>query len=321
MLKGAPAGQSVVLGPSYGEDAAAVRLTRDTLIAASDPITFATDQIGWYAVTVNANDIAAGGATPKYFLATILLPKGSDVSAASEIFSQICDTCTKLDISLIGGHTEVTDAVSRPVICGTMFGETDADSLVATAGAQTGDDVLLAGEIAVEGTALLALDAQEKLESSGVAPETIQRAKTFLQDPGICIIEHARLALESGGVHAMHDPTEGGLASALAELAGAAGCGVIVERGSIPILPECTAICSALGLDPLGLIASGSLLITCAPESSQNIIDKLHGQNIPCAKIGKITLGSGVAFSDAREMPKFERDEIARFFEENLTDE
>jgi hydrogenase maturation factor len=305
---------NVIVGPAYGEDAAAVLVSREVLVAASDPITFATDQIGWYAVTVNANDIAVTGAVPKYFLATILLPTSSTEKEAADVFTQIAVTCDRLKISLIGGHTEITDAVNRIVVSGVMFGETDRDNLITTSGAQVGDDVLLVGSIAIEGTALLAREAANDLEKAGIDILTIEYAAEFLEKPGICVVNYARAATACSGVHSMHDPTEGGIASALQEIAYASGYGIIVDQNALTILDECRLFCNALGLDPLGLIASGSLLITCDPHSTDNIMEELQAVSPSVTKIGEVTEDPGVVFSDGSLFPEFKRDEIARFF-------
>lgn len=317
MLHGSRLDASVLIGPALGEDAAAVSFGGGVLVATSDPITFATDRIGYYAVSVNANDIAAHGADPRFFLATILLPDGSAESEAESVFEQIRTQCERLRVILIGGHTEVTSAVDRVVVCGCMLGETDEGSLVRTAGAQVGDVVILAGGLAVEGTSILAREAAEELRAQGVPETVIDRGRRLLDEPGICIVDYARAAMRAGGVTSMHDPTEGGLATALRELAAASGKGLLIDLESVGVLDECRAICAALRLDPLGLIASGSLLIAAAPESSDGIIRSLGERAVPASEIGVVVEAeNGIRFSDGSELPRFERDEIARYFDE-----
>lgn len=306
--------ESVIVGPGYGEDAAAVRVSQDILVAASDPITFATEEIGWYAVTVNANDIAAMGARPEFILTTILLPRGSTPEEAQLIFRQILSTCESLGISLIGGHTEITDAVTRTVVSAVMLGTARADQLITTSGAKIGDKVLLVGNYAVEGTALLAREAADDLRASGVDSVTIERAAGFLHSPGICIVDYAKKATEAGIISSMHDPTEGGVASALAEIAYASGKGIIIDRGELQALPECELFCSKLGLDPLGLIASGCLLLTCPEESASPIIAALESESVPVSAIGEVVREPGVRFRDKESFPSFARDELARYF-------
>lgn len=306
----------VLIGPAYGEDAAAVRFGGRILVATSDPITFATDRIGSYAVTVNANDIAVLGAQPRYFLATILLPPVSTERDAENVFDQIKQECDRVGVILIGGHTEITPTVERAVVCGAMLGETEEGSLVRTSGARVGDAVVLIGTIAIEGTAILGREAAAELASRGVSESTIESAKALLDEPGICVLDYARAAMRVGGVTSMHDPTEGGLATALRELAAASGHGIVVERTRIPVLDECSRVCSALGLDPLGLIASGSLLVIMPADKAARLVAACAETGITADAIGEITpADEGIRFCDGSPLPLFERDEIARFFE------
>ena len=317
LLAKTPLVEGVLIGPAYGEDAAAVAFGGKVLVAATDPITFTTDRIGCYAVSVNANDIAAHGARPRWFLATILLPEGSPEALAEAVFDQIRDSCERIGVALIGGHTEITQAVGRVVVCGCMLGEVDEGKLIRTAGARVGDALILAGGIAIEGTGILAREAAHELAARGVAREVIESAARLIDNPGICILDYAMIAIEVGGVTSMHDPTEGGLATALRELAAASGRGLRIDRGAIQILPECRAVCDALGLDPLGLIASGSLLIACAPDRAERIVDALRSRDVPAGVIGEVVEAKcGLRFDDGADLPAFARDEIARCFEE-----
>ncbi len=303
----------VVVGPAVGEDAAVMAVGERLLVASVDPITFATDLIGWYAVQVNANDVAVMGAKPAWFLATVLLPQGAKERLAEEIFNQILSACRGLDITLVGGHTEVTYGLDRPLVVGAMLGE--ADRIVESAGAEPGDHLILTKGIAIEGTALLAREAAEQMRTLG--SDAVERARALLFDPGISVVPEALLACETASIHAMHDPTEGGLATAVHELAQAAGVGAIIRAEDIAVLPETEAICHALALDPLGLLASGSLLIAMAPEDCDKVIDALSGARIEAACIGSLVSPEEGAIIDkqgSREaLPRFERDELARF--------
>ncbi|MGQ9456339.1 MAG: AIR synthase family protein [Armatimonadota bacterium] len=312
-----PGHESVLVGPTYGEDAAAVQMGEEVLLVASDPVTFATDRIGYYAVCVNANDIAVHGARPRYFLATILMPEHSEDLDVERVFDQISESCARINVTLIGGHTEVTQGVNQVVVCGCMLGEVGRDKLLKTAGARPGDDLILTGGVAIEGTAILAREACSRLEAQGVPHDVLVAGARLLDAPGICIVDYAMAAVNVGGVTSMHDPTEGGLAMALRELAVAADVGLVVYREAIRVLPECEIICRVTGLDPLGLIASGSLLITCVPEKSSEVVNELCRMSVPAGIIGKVVeKAQGVRFADGAELPVFERDEIARYFED-----
>ncbi|MCC6446355.1 MAG: hydrogenase expression/formation protein [Armatimonadetes bacterium] len=312
----------VIVGPVVGEDAAVIDFGESCLVAKTDPITFATDRIGWYAVHVNANDIATMGAVPKWFLASILLPPGYSESAAGDIFDQLLEACREMDISLVGGHTEITQDLNRPIIIGCMLGEAAKDRLVRASGAAAGDGLLLAGWIAVEGTALLAREASHLLAERGVPALLIERAQGLLYDPGISVVKAAQAACDAARIHAMHDPTEGGLATGVMEMAQGAGLGVRIEAGSIPLLPECEAVCKALHLDPMGLLASGALLLAVAPEDIEAVQQALREAGLPLALIGQFCEPEdGLIWQTARgakPLPIFARDEIARFFDSGV---
>lgn len=310
----------VVVGPGIGEDAAIIDMGDRYLVAKTDPVTFATDEIGWYAVHVNANDVACCGATPRWFLATILLPgEGTTAQLAEEIFRQISTACDALGISLCGGHTEITHGLDRPIVVGQMLGEVSRDAMITSAGAKVGDALILTKGIAIEGTALVAREMASQL--SGVLSDAdIKRCADFLHAPGISVVKDARLALEVGGVHALHDPTEGGVATGLWELAEAANVGLLIDEDRLPILPECQAICRHFGLDPLGLIGSGALLISAARESAPAIVERLESEGIRASVIGEVVernegLQMRTANGTLNPLPTFARDEIARLFD------
>ena len=310
----------VALGPRAGEDAALIDFGDRYLVAKTDPITFATDLIGWYMVNVNANDIAVMGATPKWLLATLLLPEGTDEPRVTEIFQQLNQTCSDLGIALVGGHTEITYGLDRPIAVGAMLGEVSKDRAVFSSGVRSGDALLLTKGIAIEGASILAREATDALLEAGVSRETVEAAADGLTDPGISVVRDAHVALDAGDVHAMHDPTEGGLSGGLYELAAASGLGIEVNFEAVPVLPESVAICEALKLDPLGLIASGALLAAVAPGDSAAIVEALNDEGIPAAVIGSATdrHQDVKLFKTGKqaEFPRFARDEIARYFSE-----
>ena len=314
----------VVLGARAGEDAALIDMGDRYLVAKTDPITFATDLIGWYLVQVNANDLAAMGATPRWLLATLLLPERTTEAQTQAIFTQLLEACDSLDITLIGGHTEITYDLPRPIAIGAMLGEVDKRRVVLTGGAQIGDSIVLTQGIAIEGASILAREASDALAAAGVRHDAIERAQSLLLTPGISIARAAAIACDCG-VNAMHDPTEGGIATGLLELATAAGVGLSIDAARIPILPECHAICDALKLDPLGLIASGALLATLPPPNAERLIAALSQEGIPATIIGSVTPPSdGLRLTHngaERPLPTFPRDELARFFTEIATGE
>jgi hydrogenase expression/formation protein HypE len=315
----APRDPRVIVGPRVGEDAAVIDLGDRYLIATSDPITFAADDIGWYALQVNANDIAVRGARPRWFLATLLLPSDSTTEESVEaLFAQLGEACDELEVSLVGGHTEVTHGLDRPVVAGTMLGEVAKDRLVTTGGARVGDAVVMTKGVPLEGSAIIARERETELRRRGVSAAVIRRAKGFLRSPGLSVLPEAEIACELATVHSMHDPTEGGIATALAELAEAAGVGLRIDAERIVRLPEGVELCRAFGLDPLGTIASGALLLTLAPAEAGIVIHALAREGIDSHYIGQVVPASeGVKLVDGaseRPMPVFAQDEITKLF-------
>ena len=309
----------VVLGPKPGEDAALIDFGDKYLVATTDPITFATDLIGWYVVQVNANDLAVMGATPRWLMVTLLLPEGTAPELVEGVFDQVLKACGLMGITLVGGHTEVTHELPRPVAVGAMLGEVAKERVVLTSGARPGDSLVLTKGVAIEGASLLAREASDALRAADVSGDIIEEAKQLLFSPGISVVREAAVACDTVEVHAMHDPTEGGLATGLMEMAKAAGVGVMVEEEKIPTLPACEELCRALGLDPFGLIASGALLAAVAPADSPRLVDALAREGIPAYEIGRVTTqDQGLMLhttEGVRELPTFERDELARYFE------
>ena len=309
---------SVVIGPRVGEDAAVIEVGSRYLVAATDPITFATDRVGWYAVHVNANDVAVLGARPRWFLAVILLPEGTSSELVESIMTDIERACSALDVTVCGGHTEVTPRVDAPVVVGHMLGEVAPTRLIRKARLQAGDDLLLTNGVAIEGTAILARDHRADL-AEALPAAVVDRAAALLRAPGISIVQAALTAVAAGPVHAMHDPTEGGVLNGLAELAAAASIGLEVDVAHIPVFPETSQICRHLGLDPLRLLASGALLIGVPPSTTADIVAALRAQTIPVARIGSVRPAEHgttlVSVNGRTPFGPVAIDELARFYE------
>ena len=311
--------ERVLMGPRVGEDAAVIDLGDRCLVATADPITFATDDAAWYALQVNANDIAVRGARPRWFLATLLLPEGATTEAlVTVMFEQLAEACEELGVALVGGHTEVTHGLDRPIVAGTMLGEVEKDRLVTTGGAQVGDAIVMTKGIPLEGAAIIAREREAALLARGVRPAVLRKARHFLRSPGLSVVPEAEIACELARVHAMHDPTEGGLATALWELAEAADVGLRIDGDRIVMLAEGVELCRAFGLDPLGTLASGCLLMTLAPADAGVVIHALARESIDCHYIGQVVpKAKGVMLVEGnaeRPLPVFPQDEITRLF-------
>ncbi len=309
----------VRIGARIGEDAAVIDMGDRYLVAKTDPITFTAERIGRYAVNINANDIATMGAEPKWFMITVLLPESASTKkVVRRIFDDVLEACAELGVTLCGGHTEITHGLDRPILVGQMLGEVSRKKLVDGRRAVPGDDVLLAGTVAIEGTSIIAREKEPELEKI-FGRRFVRRAKKFIVDPGISVVKAALTANECAHIHAMHDPTEGGLAMGLIELAHTAGTGVEVWRETIPIASECEKICRHFGLDPLGLLASGALLIALRPRSSKKVINALHQKSLICRRIGKLTepdSGCRIRFPNGsfKTIPEYSSDELTRIF-------
>jgi len=314
----------VILGPKIGEDASVVDpggQGGQYWVMTSDPITFTTDEIGYYGVVVNNNDIDTRGAIPRWFLATLLFPEEeTDTQLVEKVFLQIGDACRRFGISLIGGHTEITPGIPRPILSGHMIGEVPKEKLVTTGGAREGDLLLLVKGVCIEGTSILARERERELLARGLAPSLIQRARTFIFEPGIEVLSAARTATGAATIHSMHDPTEGGVLNGIVEMAIASGKEMEVELAKIPIYRESKILCREFGLDPLGVIASGALLLTVAPEELPPLASAFAKAALPLEVIGKVNKGpSRVIARDEkgrREIQPFSRDEILKLYDE-----
>ena len=307
----------VVVGPRVGEDAAVLDMGDRYLVATTDPITFVTEDLGWYALVVNANDLAVRGAVPRWFLATCLLPEGRTTEAeVTTLFAQLGAACQSHRVALVGGHTEVTPGLDRPIVVGTMLGEVDKGRLVTTGGARPGDALVLTKGVPIEGTSIIARARAVELRARGYDDAWLARAHGLLAR--LSIVPEARLAADLVPVHAMHDPTEGGIATALWEMADAAEVGLAVEAERIPVLAEGAALCREFGLDPLGTIASGALLLALAPTDAGIVLHALAREGIDAAFIGRIVpREAGVVLTRGGQpgpLPRFDQDEITRLF-------
>lgn len=320
LLAQAPGGSDVVLGPAPGRDCAVVRAGEYLLALKSDPITFATENLGWYLVQVNANDLATIGAIPRWLLVTLLLPEEETTEAlVTGLMDEIYAACRELDVAVVGGHTEVTYGLERPLAVGFMAGEVPSGKLVTPQGAQPGDRLLLTKGIPLEGAAILARDFRSELHGVFTGAE-LDEAAGYLFEPGIGVLRDARVAQASGSVHAMHDPTEGGLATALWELAEASERAMLLEPAAIPVFPLAVRLCAFFGLDPLGVIASGALLLAVPPgENAHRICAQLERDGIACAEIGSVIEGEPAVWQETEEgrtlLPRPKRDELTRLFE------
>jgi hydrogenase maturation factor len=266
------------------------------------------------------NDIATRGAIPKWFVATLLFPeKGSDQRGIEEVFRQIQNACRQFGISIIGGHTEIASGIDKMILSGMMIGEVKKEKLVTTGGARTGDLLLLVKGVCIEGTSIIAREKGAELLRKGIAPSLLRRARHFIFDPGIEVLHAARIACEAATVHSMHDPTEGGLINGVVEVALASQKQIEVDLENVPIYRESQILCEACGLNPLGVIASGALLLTISPSDLSSLQRAFKKASIPMQIIGRVKRGPVRVLTGKgkrrKELHPLSRDEILKVFE------
>ncbi|MFO8063258.1 MAG: HAD-IA family hydrolase [Spirochaetia bacterium] len=271
--------KELLVSPAVGEDVAAVDATGlGVLIAKSDPITFPTPDVGGYAITINLNDLVCSGGTPRWFLATAVFPPETTGHLIREVFRRMVERARREGIAVVGGHTEISDAVTRPVVSGALFGTAGAHELLRKDSMRGGDHIIMTKRPGIEGTTIIAEEFEATLRARSVDPSIIEAAASF--EEKLSILPEARLASTSGLAVALHDVTEGGVATALEELATAGNVDLTVKADSLEPYPETATICNALGIDPLGLIGSGSLLIAVRPEHSDSLLERLRRSEI-----------------------------------------
>jgi hydrogenase maturation factor len=274
----------VILGPAAGVDGAVLDVGSKSAIVSMDPITGAVDSIGWEAININANDVATFGVEPAFFFSCIMLPENADSKIVETISTQMNSAAKALGIAIVGGHCESTPGLANPIVVGCVMGLTEKGKYVTAAGAKAGDKLILTKSAGIEGTAILATDREEHLKKVFSAP-ILESAKGFYSQ--ISVVKDALTAYRAGGVHAMHDPTEGGILNGIHEMADAAGLGVRVFEEKIMIEPETAKICRFYEIDPLQLISSGALLIAAEPQAAGKIVEALAGQHIYADVIGE----------------------------------
>ena len=274
------ADETVIQGPAYGEDAAAIAVPEGTLVVSSDPISLAASQVGTLGVHVACNDVAASGADPRWLTVVLMLPE-PDEAVLESITRDLDEAAADLDATIVGGHTEYVDALERPLVSLTAMG---IGEFVSTSGAEPGDRVLLTKAAAIEGTAILAADFGDEL---GIASEVLERAEAYLSE--LSVVPDARVLREYAT--AMHDPTEGGIAAGLYELAHASGVRLEADREAIPIRAETRRLCDAAGVDPLRIFGSGALLATIPEVDVDAALADLEQAGLEAAEIGVVREG------------------------------
>ena len=298
----------VKLGPAVGEDAALVEIGGELWAVASDPVSFTAADAGRLAVIVNANDVAVRGGRPRFFLAVVLIaPYEASEERVKELITQIRTTCDEVGCALIGGHTEVAPGLPHSMVVGTMLGRVEGTPLT-TGGLREGNLVGMTRSAGLEGTAILLAEFGDRLRELHGA-EDLARADEILAGEWLLVAPHALRAAACGGVTALHDVTEGGVGEALHEMALASGLTIETRREAIPVRTETGVICGDLGIDPLGLIGSGSLLVGCTDAGRHEVETAFVEIGVPFTWIGRAVAAGG---ADQSILPRFPRDELLK---------
>lgn len=274
----------VLVGAGVGEDCAAIALAPDeVMVLSTDPITGTTKDIGKWAVMVSANDIASSGAEVIGMLVCAMLPPDISEAELKEAMQQIEVSCEELNIQVVGGHTEITDAVTRPILTMTGIGKVKKDRFLTTGGAKPGQDIVITKWIGLEGTSILAKEKEDELLSK-FPRHLVDEAKEY--DRMMSVIPEAAIAVKSN-VSAMHDITEGGVFGALWELAESAGVGLTVDLKKLPIKQATVEICNYYDINPYELMSSGSMLM--AVDNGHDLVRALEQEQIHAVVVGKVT--------------------------------
>jgi hydrogenase expression/formation protein HypE len=313
--------QDVLVHAGIGEDCAVIDFGAQVCVISTDPITGAGVGAGRLAVHVSCNDVAANGAHPVGVQVVLLLPESANEALITRLMDEVEQGCAELGIEVLGGHTEITSKVSDPIIVTTAIGRAAKHEYVTSAGTQSGDAIVITKGVGIEGTAILATDwrnvikqAARYLEQSPTEQEIdalLDRAQAFAVE--LSAVQEGILAT-AYGVTAMHDVTEGGLYGALWEMSQASKLGFVVEPEKVPVRPETKFICDCLGIDPFGLISSGTMMITC--PDGEGLVAHLRAAKIPAFVIGQATTGqSGLRQPDGQVKPIYplREDELWRF--------
>jgi hydrogenase expression/formation protein HypE len=275
----------VILGPALGEDAAVIKIGNQVVVAATDPITGSVEDVGWLAVHINANDIATFGVSPRWFLASIMLPPGCTPDQLGTIMNQIDGAAKELDIAVTGGHSEITESISKPIVVGFMMGITPIDKYVTSSGAKPEDAIIVTKTVGIEGTSILATEGGSYF-SREISKDIVEQGRQLRNS--ISVVKDGVTAFQTGFIHAMHDPTEGGLANGVHEICDASGVGCELENDLTPLHDATRQICENLQINPLELISSGCMLISCESKHASQVVDELDAVGIESVIIGKI---------------------------------
>lgn len=288
--------EDVRIRSSIGEDCSVINFGDYECVVSTDPITGADKGMGKLAVHINCNDIASCGVEPMGILVTILAPEGVALQEIKQVMNEISEEAKKLNVEILGGHTEVTNAVNKMVVSCTAIGKGEKDKAVSSSGAKVGDDIIITKSLCLEGTSIVVNDYKDVV-SGVLSKEEILEAKNYANK--ISVVNEGIIAGEYG-VNSMHDITEGGILGALWEIANAGEVGFRVYKDKMPITEITLKLCEKFGIDPLRFISSGSMIITC--KNGGELVKRLKSKGINAIIVGNITKENGILVDDNTEI-------------------
>ncbi|WP_291567814.1 MULTISPECIES: AIR synthase family protein [unclassified Clostridium] len=293
-----------------GEDCAVIEYGNFECVVSTDPVTGADENIGKIAVHINCNDIASCGVEPIGILVTILAPPTSNLEDIKKIMNEIDEETKKLNVEILGGHTEITEAVNKIVVSCTAIGKGKKNSAISTSGAKVGDSIIITKKLCLEGTSILVNDFYDKCKKV-LTEEEINIAKSYVES--ISVVKEGKIAGDHRA-NSMHDITEGGALGALWEMAKASNVGFKVYKEKMPISNITKKLCDEFGIDPLKFISSGSMVITT--ENGEELVKKMVESGIEATIIGCITEEKGILVDEQIEIEVAppERDELFKIF-------
>ncbi len=282
-LQGAKSPRTLV-GPSLGLDTAVLEMgRRRVMVASSDPVSYipalGPERSAWLSVHATASDIATSGISPKYAMFELNLPPAMSDRTLWEYWKAIHHSCRQLGVSVIGGHTGRFEGCDYTVVGGvTMFSFGGANDYVTSGMARNGDDLVVTKGAAIEAAAVLAVSFP-KTVAKAVGKSVAGTASKLFEE--ISVVEDAicasKVGLRDRGVTAMHDVTEGGVLSAILEMADASGLKAVIQQELIPVADEVRAVCRYFRLDPLVTLGQGSLIIASRPDKTEKVVAALRG--------------------------------------------
>ncbi len=274
----------VLTRPGIGEDCAVVDFGSYECIMSTDPITAAISEIGRLSIHISCNDIASNGIQPLGIMLAVMLPVGTTEEQIEEMMRQAGEASEELGVEIIGGHTEITPAVTKPVIVSTAIGRGEKWASQHSENMRPGDLIMITKSAGLEGSGIIACDFEEQLQKV-LTHEELEKAKSLL---GKVSVVKEGVAAGKVGTHGMHDVTEGGVLGAVWEMCQIAGTGAELWVDQVPVEPVTRKICDYFDIDYLRLISSGCMIIMVAPDKKEEMAEAMKAAGVEASYIGVI---------------------------------